>query len=97
MLGGLIPLKRWKKRFRNIKQGDIVLLIYLKFKVNDYQVARVVRSHKDAKGLVHSVDITFRPRDRREPLLSYKSKALSEMKVGIQRLVVIQTAEESTE
>ena len=49
VLSGLIPIKMWREQFQNVEVGDIVLLINPKFKINNYQVARVTEVHVDAK------------------------------------------------
>ena len=50
---------------------------------------------KDKKGLVRTVRVAFRKRDRREPLDSYWKKPLCEEIVAIQRLSLLQAADES--
>ena len=44
----------------------------------------------DHKGLVRTVRVGFRKRYKREQLLPYKAKALSEELVAVQRLSVLQ-------
>ena len=49
---------------------------------------------KDKRGLVRTVRVAFRKRDKREPLDSYWKKPLSEEIVAIQRLSLLQAADE---
>ena len=52
----------------------------------DYWLCKV---EKDAKELVRTVMVAMRPRDAREKLLPYKSKKLKNLKLAVQRLVLI--------
>ena len=45
--------------------------------------------HPDEKGLVRTVAVAFRPPSSKEKSLPYTSKELKEMKVGLNRLVLI--------
>ena len=55
----------------------------------DYRLCKVVEVEKDAKGLVRTVMVAMRPRDAREKSLPYKSKKLKNLKLAVQRLVLI--------
>ena len=91
----LMPRGKWSTRHRNVCIGDIVLLRYeAKFLKDRYRLARVTNVHPDNSGVVRTVTVGIRPRDRREELLPYKAKPLVQFAVGIQRLVVILPMEE---
>ena len=47
----------------------------------------------DAKGLVRTVRVLMRPRDKREKALPYKSKNMITLELPVQRLVMICSAE----
>ena len=61
---------------------------------DDYRLARVVDVFKDKRGLVRTVRVNFRKKDKREPVETYWKKPLSEEIVAIQRLSLLQASEE---
>ena len=61
-----VPCKRWKEVRKNIKQGDIVMMRYSGNIEHDYRLARVLEVYPDSKGLVRTVKVGFRRRDKRE-------------------------------
>ena len=78
----------------NLGVGDIVLLAWEeKLGKDHYRLARVVSVEKDAKDLVRTATVELRPRDSREPGLPYLSKGMLQMRVAVQRLVMICPAE----
>ena len=56
---------------------------------DEYRLARVVETFPDQKGLVRSVRVSYRRRDKREGSLPYKSKPPIEEIVAVQRLSVL--------
>ena len=66
VLPTLVPLRKWRKVSRNISVGDVCLMTYVGKLKDDYRMVRVVKVHPDKKGLVRSVTIAYRKRDRRE-------------------------------
>ena len=91
----LTPRRKWTVQHRNMQEGDVVLLKYdKKFSKAKYRLARVSSVFPDDKGTVRTVAVRFRPRDVREDTLPYVAKTPTEMRVGVQRLVVIQPVEE---
>ena len=91
----LVPFKKWRKEERNIRVGDIVLVMYEKsVGKGDYRLARVLSVYPDALDVVRTVKVGFRRRSVREATLPYSSKPLDEMELGVQRLVVVSPVEE---
>jgi hypothetical protein len=85
----LVPCKKWKKECRNLEVGDVVFMFYPASIKDDYRLARVVETFPDDKGLVRTVRVCYRRRDKREKIGEYKSKPLTEELVGVQRLSVL--------
>ena len=61
---------------------------------NDYRLARVKETFPDHKGLVRTVKVSYRKRDKREPHDKYWKKSPVEELVSIQRLALLQVASE---
>ena len=57
-------------------------------------MVKVVRTHPDKKNLVRTVTVTYRRRDKREPVDVYWKKPLVEEKVSVQRLSILLSAKE---
>ena len=91
----LIPCKKWKEVSRNLQVGDVCLLYYPGALTGQYKLVRVVEVHPDANGLVRTVTILYRKRDKREKKREYNAKHMVREKVGVQRLVLIQSANEN--
>ena len=94
VLPTLVPCKKWKKEKRNLEVGDIVFMYYPSSIQDDYRLARVTEVLPDDQGLVRTVRVCFRRKDKRDKSLPYKSKQLSEELVSIQRLSVLLPASE---
>ena len=94
ILPTLVPCKRWKDIKKNLKVGDIVMMKYEGNMSNDYRLARVKEVFPDKKGLVRTVKVSFRRRDKRETGDEYWKKPLVEELVSIQRLALLQVASE---
>ena len=61
---------------------------------DDYRIAKVIKVYPDQKGLIRTVRVTYRKRDKREPTEVYWKKRLMEEDVAIQRLSILQAAGE---
>ena len=59
-----------------------------------YRLCRISEVRPDVNGVVRSITVQLRPRDKREPLLPYRPKKLTEMETGVQRLVLISPQED---
>ena len=91
----LVPYRRWKNEHRSLRVNDIVLVLYAKkLGKGDYVLGRVTRIHPDCHGIVRTVTVVFRKTSAREKMLPYVSKALEEIKLGVQRVCVICPVEE---
>ena len=71
VLPTLIPCKKWKNIKRNLEIGDVVMLNYKENLVDDYRLAKVTDVFPDKQGLVRTVQVSFRRRDKREPAEVY--------------------------
>lgn len=95
----LVPTQRWYKERRNIRVGDVVLVEYSsKSAPGTYRLARVSEVEvDDVDGLVHTCTVVYSLLAE----LSEKDKALykgitkKELRVPVQRLVLILPVEES--
>ena len=92
----LIPCKRWRKSSRNLKKNDVVLMSYKGNLVVDYRLGIITEVFPDSSGRVRTVEVSFRKRDKREPVGEYRYKPLTSEKVGVQRLSLISSAEEAS-
>ena len=94
VLPTLVPCKRWKEIRKNLKKDDIVMMKYAGNLQDDYRLARVLEVFPDRKGLVRTVRVGFRRRDKREKPDTYWKKPLLEETVAVQRLALLQVADE---
>ena len=94
VLPTLVPCRRWKDIKKNLKIGDIVTMKYAGNFQDDYRIARVLEVYPDNKGLIRTVKVGFRRRDKREKPEDYWKKPLQEEQVAIQRLSILQAAGE---
>ena len=91
----LVPVRKWRRKTRDIQVGDIVLVKFATNQTTDpYRMGKVVKADKDRDGLVRTVSVGMRPRDSREKVLPYKAKELWITAVSAQRIVVICPVEE---
>ena len=82
----LLPYTRWKKEQKNLKPGDVVLMRYEGNVKDDYRLAMVEEIHPDAKGLVRTVTVKFKKKNKKEPKTVCKPGNLIKEKVAVQRL-----------
>ena len=62
---------------------------------DDYRIARVLEVFPDGKGLVRTVRVAYRRRDKREPVHLYWKKPLVQEVVAVQRLAVLQASSDA--
>ena len=74
--------------------GDVVYMYYPSSVKDDYRLARVCETFPDEKGLVRTVRVCYRRRDKRESVEKYRAKPLTEELVSVQRLSVLLPASE---
>ena len=96
VLPTLVPCKKWRKESRNLQVGDIVFMYYPSSVQDDYRLAKITETFPDEKGLVRTVRVCYRKRDKREKVLPYKAKPLTEELVAVQRLSVLLPVSEQT-
>ena len=94
VLPTLVPCKRWRDIRRNLKVNDLVMMKYPGQLKDDYRIAKVIKVYPDQKGLIRTVRVAYRKRDKREPTEVYWKKRLTEEDVAIQRLSILQAAGE---
>ena len=101
VLPALLSYQKWSSQSHNVQVGDVVLIHYeVKYGKGEYRLARVTQVHPAANNVVRTVTVGLRPRDSREkvskkaPFLS--NKPLEEIKLGVQRLVVVSPVEEQS-
>ena len=94
VLPTLIPCRKWKDQKRNLRVGDVVMMVYEGNFVNDYRLAMVTQVFPDEREIVRTVEISYRKRDRRESPEVYRSKPLVIEKIGVQRLSLLQAVGE---
>ena len=61
---------------------------------SSYRLCRIAEIKPDKDDVVRSVTVHLRPKDNREPLLSYQPKKPYVMEIGVQRLAFICPNEE---
>ena len=94
VLPTLIPCKKWKYPKKNLNVNDIVMVHYKGNMTDDYRIAKVTEVFPDVKNLVRTVKIAFRKKDKREAPEMFKSKPLTEDIVHVQKLSLLQAADE---
>ena len=93
----LVPTKKWRVEKRNVRKGDIVLIMYTgKSKSSEYKMGRIVAVEVDPDQLVRTCLVRYSlvqnmPKEERD---SYKGVTVKHIRVAIQRLVVILPQEE---
>ena len=94
VLPTLVPCRKWKAPAKNLEVNDIVFMYYPSSIKDDYRLARVVETFPDMKGLVRSVRVCYRKRNKREKVTEYKAKPMTEEIVAVQRLSLLLPASE---
>ena len=93
----LVPTYKWQHAKRNIKVGDVVLILYTsKSKSGEYRLGRVITTETDSDGLVRTCTVKYSlvqhmsTKDR----LAYTGIKVKYIRVAVQRLVMILPVEE---
>ena len=89
VLPTLMPVRKWKKRSKNLSVGDVVMMYYEGNIKDDYRLAMVLQVHPDSKGLVRTVTIGYRRRNKKEKAEVYQKKPLVQEQVAVQRLCLL--------
>ena len=90
----LVPCHKWKKAYRNVKIGDIVLLRDSNCFKRGYKLAKVSEANPGSDGKVRRITVTFKNvKDSgvniKQAGQTLKSAQVQEMKTSIQNVVVI--------
>merc|ERR1712082_60134 len=96
-LPSLLPYYRWEesRRHRNLKEGDICLLLYETKIVANYRLCKVMEADVSDDDCVRTVTIGYLPRKALKHMV-YHPVPLESKKVAVQRLVLILPVEEQT-
>ena len=70
------------------------MVIYANNFTDDYRIARVTKVFPDKKGLVRTVEITYRKRNKKESAATFKIKPLVTEQVHVQKLSLLHSAGE---
>ena len=90
----LVPCKKWRSVSRNLAVGDVCLLSFPGALTGKFKLVRVVEIHPDGNGIVRTVSINIRKSNTREKPTEFFKNSMIKEKVGIQRLIVIQPADD---
>ena len=90
-----MPIRKWQKRARNLVAGDVVMMLYEGNLKDDYRLARVLQVYPDQNGLVRTVRVSYRKKNKNERADVYRKKALVEEKVAVQRLCLLVPCDEN--
>ena len=93
----LVPTQKWRVEKRNMRQGDVVLILYSgKSKSAEYKLGRIVAVEVDPDKLVRTCLVRYSLVQNmpKEDRLNYKGVTIKHIRVAIQRLVVILAQEE---
>ena len=95
----LVPTQRWQHERRSLRVGDVVLVQYSgKSSPGTYRLARVIRVEVDSvDGLVHTCVVMYSllAELRQQDRYKYKGVTKKEIRVPVQRLVLILPVEEA--
>ena len=89
VLPSLVPCKKWRREVKNLEVGDVVFMYYPSSLLDVYRLAKVSETFPDKKGLVRTVRVCYRKRDKRDNVMEYKAKPLTEELVAVQRLSIL--------
>ena len=94
----LVPFRKWKHEHRSLRPNDIVLVHYAKkLGKGDYKLGRILRVREDVHGVVRTVVVGIRGKDRSAGTMPYVPKPLDEISVGVQRVAVIAPVEDQVD
>ena len=92
----MVARPKWRSAYRNLRVGDVGHVKYPK-KVgkDDWRIAMIETAAPDDDGVVRTVTVAFRPRNKRDTGKPYVSKEAQRMTIGSQRFAVLLAAEEA--
>ena len=94
----MVARPKWKSASRNLRRGDIGHVKYAKeVGDHDWRLAMVEDAVADNDGVVCTVTVAFRPRNKRDTGKPYVSKTAQKLTIGVQRFAVLLAADEIVE
>ena len=94
----MVARPKWKSASRNLRQGDIGHVKYVKeVGDHDWRLAMVEEAVADDDGVVRTVTVAFRPRNKRDSGKPYVSKTAKKLTIGVQRFAVLLAVDEIEE
>ena len=85
----LVTDSKWHSENRNLKPGDVVLVVKESSIKGEYRLARVKETFPDEKGVVRKVTICYKNYKVGESLVEYKGAKDQECTRSVQRLALI--------
>ena len=94
----MIARPKWRVAVRNLRPGDLGHVKYSKaVGHHEWRIAMVTAAKADEDGVVRTVTVGFRPRNKRDTGKPYVSKTAQQLEIGVQRFAVLMAAEEVQE
>ena len=91
----LVPYRKWKTKYRNVRVDDLVLVQYSKkYGKPEFRRGIVLKVFPDEKEVVRTVVVGCRPRHKADRHKDFVPKILEELTVPIQRISVLLAVEE---
>ena len=91
----MVSRPKWRSAMRNLRNGDIGHVKYAKtIGEHEWRLAMVERAEPDDDGIVRTVTVAFRPRNKRDTGKPYVTKNAQRMTIGVQRFAVLMAIEE---
>ena len=94
VLPTLFPARKWRKKEGNLIIGDVVLMLKEGLVKDQYTLARVHKVFPDSDQLVRRVQVKYRRKNVKEPLLVCKTE-LEVKEVAVQNLSLVEAAPRS--
>ena len=86
---------RWKQSLRNVQVGDIVVMRNTgKLTPGDFRRGKVTQADPDHDGLVRTVIVQMYRPDSRRPVAHYQGEGHVQVRLAVQRLVILVPVEE---
>ena len=94
----MVARSKWKSASRNLRRGDVRHVKYAKeLGDHDWRLAMVEDAKEDDDGVVRTMTVAFRPRNKRDTGKPYVSKTAQKLTIGVQRFAVLLAADEVLE
>ena len=91
----LVARPKWRVACRNLRPGDLGHVKYTRaVGQQEWRLAMVEKASPDQDGIVRTVTVAFRPRNKRDVGKPYVTKDAQRMEIGVQRFAVLMAVEE---